>query len=602
MHARLTPVSSSSDSADSTCPARPDLQAPQAPATSSPAAAFASADRSVLLTAPAVDPAAFDAVPDRRGTASLKWDSAVKRGRPEDVLPLWVADMDHATAPAVTSALLWRTRHGIFGYSEPDDAYRAALTGWFSRRYGWQVEAEWNTVIPGVVPALALAVRALTAPGEAVLIEEPVYYPFRDVVEVNERTVAAVPLVRDADGVYRRDLAALEETIAATGARLLLLCNPHNPVGRVWSREELAALEEVTARHGVVVVADEIHADLALPGCATTPFASLSEAAAAHTITCTSPSKSFNLAGLQVANILISDARLRRAFRRELATTGYSQPNTLGLTACRAAYESGDAWLDALREQARLQRRLDEPTLWDPFLAAAESQPGLKNLRDGKPARAARSPRWHIPLMLFAAAAALLLWQLNDTTNHRRWYDLTRQLAPVLQRSQYLGDIENIPAESLAIYCQALQQRIDRDDAGQLATLARCYARDNQYRIAADIYARARRLNPGDDALALDYAQTRLFAHPGEAMPADVETILRRQSSQNPLAKILLAAGYTQSDKKDLAAPLWAELRRELAPDHPLYRLIPADGDTAEAAAHAPTITVHIHPDTLAIC
>lgn len=224
----------------------------------------------------------------------------------------------------------------------------------------------------------------------------------------------------------------------------------------------------------------------------------------------------------------------------------------------------------------------------------------LKNLRDGKPARAVRPPRWMIPAMLLASAAALLLWQLNDTTSHRRWYDLTRQLAPVLQRSQYLGDIENIPAESLAIYCQALQQRIDRDDAGQLATLARCYARDNQYRVAADIYARARRLNPGDNALALDYAQTRLFAHPGEAMPADVETILRRQSGQNPLAKILLAAGYTQSDKKDLAAPLWAELRRELAPDHPLYRLIPADSDTAEPAANAPTITVHIHPDTLA--
>ena len=295
-------------------------------------------------------PSPFDVVHDRTGTGSLKWDFAAERGRPASALPLWVADMDHIAAPCVTSALLWRVRHGIFGYSEPDDAYNAALIGWFSRRYGWEVEAAWNTVTPGVVPALALAVRALTAPGEAVLIEEPVYYPFRDVVEVNERTVAAVPLVHDANGVYRRDLAALEETIEATGARLLLLCNPHNPVGRVWSREELAALEEVTARHGVVVVADEIHADLALPGFATTPFASLSEAAAAHTITCTSPSKSFNLAGLQVANILISDAHLRRTFRRELATTGYSQPNTLGLTACRAAYESGDAWLDELRE------------------------------------------------------------------------------------------------------------------------------------------------------------------------------------------------------------------------------------------------------------
>ena len=224
----------------------------------------------------------------------------------------------------------------------------------------------------------------------------------------------------------------------------------------------------------------------------------------------------------------------------------------------------------------------------------------LKNLRDGKAAHAARPPRWHIPAMLLASACALLLWQLADHANSRRWHDLTRELAPVLLRSQYLGEIEQIPAESLTIYCQALQQRIDRSDAQQLATLARCYNRDNQYPVAADIYARARKLAPNDPALALDYAQTRLFAHPDQPMPADVETILRTQSGQNPLAKILLAAGYTQSNKKNLAAPLWDELRRELAPDHPLYRLIPAAGDTPAASANAPTITVHIHPDTLA--
>ena len=224
----------------------------------------------------------------------------------------------------------------------------------------------------------------------------------------------------------------------------------------------------------------------------------------------------------------------------------------------------------------------------------------LKNLRAGKAAPATRPPRWHIPAMLLASAAALLLWQLADHANSRRWHDLTAQLAPVLLRSQYLGEIEQIPAESLTIYCQALQQRIDRSDAQQLATLARCYARDNQYPIAADIYTRAYKLAPNDTALALDYAQTRLFAHPDQPMPADVETILRTQSGQNPLAKILLAAGYTQSNKKNLAAPLWDELRRELAPDHPLYRLIPAAGDTPAASAAAPTITVHIHPDTLA--
>ena len=224
----------------------------------------------------------------------------------------------------------------------------------------------------------------------------------------------------------------------------------------------------------------------------------------------------------------------------------------------------------------------------------------LKNLRAGKPAPTARAPRWHILAMLLASTCALLLWQLADHANSRRWHDLTAQLAPVLLRSQYLGEIAQIPAESLTIYCQALQQRIDRSDPQQLATLARCYARDNQYPIAADIYARARKLAPNDAALALDYAQTSLFAHPDRPMPPDIETILRAQSGQNPLAKILLAAGYTQSDKKDLAAPLWAELRRELAPEHPLYRLIPADGDTAEPAINAPTITVHIHPDTLA--
>ena len=224
----------------------------------------------------------------------------------------------------------------------------------------------------------------------------------------------------------------------------------------------------------------------------------------------------------------------------------------------------------------------------------------LKALRAGKAARAARPPRWHIPAMLLASAAALLLWQLADHANSRRWYELTRELAPVLLRSQYLGEIAQIPAESLTIYCQALQQQIDRSDASQLATLARCYNRDNQYPIAADIYARARKLAPNDAALALDYAQTSLFAHPDRPMPPDIETILRAQSGQNPLAKILLAAGYTQSGKKNLAAPLWDELRRELAPDHPLYRLIPAAGDTPAASAAAPTITVHIHPDTLA--
>ena len=218
------------------------------------------------------------------------------------------------------------------------------------------MDASWNVVTPGVVPALALAVRALTQPGDAVVIEEPVYYPFREVIEDNGRVVAAAPLVRGEDGVYRRGLEALERTLRTSGAKVLLLCNPHNPVGRVWSRGELEDLAEIAKRYELTVVSDEIHADLALPGHRTTPFASLSQDAAARTITCTSPSKSFNLAGLQVANILIPSEQLRGAFCAELSAVGYSQPNTLGLTACRAAYESGDAWLDELREHIAAAR------------------------------------------------------------------------------------------------------------------------------------------------------------------------------------------------------------------------------------------------------
>ncbi|SDM88815.1 MalY/PatB family protein [Actinomyces ruminicola] len=317
----------------------------------------AAAEPTAPLAAPTTSSSPFDVVHDRTGTASLKWDCAASRGRPATALPLWVADMDHATAPCVINALLWRVRHGIFGYTEPDAAYDATLAAWFARRYDWRIDPAWNVITPGVVPALATAVRALTEPGDAVVIEEPVYYPFREVVEQQGRVVTPAPLVRGGDGVYRRDLDALEAVLTATGARLLLLCNPHNPVGRVWSRAELKELAEVAARHDVLVVSDEVHADLALPGRRTTPFASLSADAAARTVTCTSPSKSFNLAGLQVANILIADPDLRARFRYALGAAGYSQPNVLGLTACQAAYKSGDAWLDALRRHIEYVRR-----------------------------------------------------------------------------------------------------------------------------------------------------------------------------------------------------------------------------------------------------
>ncbi|RAX24440.1 pyridoxal phosphate-dependent aminotransferase [Actinomyces sp. Z5] len=361
-----TPAVVTGTDAVSEPPRHPSAPERQTPAANSPTAvvslpADAAATSAVVPDASGLAPHAsaspFDVVHDRAGTASLKWDFAAERGRPSAVLPLWVADMDHPTAPCVVNALLWRVRHGIFGYTEPDAAYNATLAAWFARRYDWRIDPAWNVVTPGVVPALATAVRALTEPGGAVVIEEPVYYPFREVVEQQGRVVAPAPLVRGADGVYRRDLDALEAVLTSTGARLLLLCNPHNPVGRVWSRAELTGLAEVAERHDVLVVSDEVHADLALPGYRTTPFASLSADAAARTITCTSPSKSFNLAGLQVANILIADPDLRARFRSALGAAGYSQPNVLGLTACQAAYKSGDAWLDALRRHIEYARR-----------------------------------------------------------------------------------------------------------------------------------------------------------------------------------------------------------------------------------------------------
>ena len=284
----------------------------------------------------------FDSFIDRENTESLKWDARERRGYPETVLPMWVADMDHRTAPAVVQALHERVAHGIFGYTSPD-------ASWQSRRFGWEVDPMSIVAAGGVIPALAYAVRAFTEPGDGVVIEEPVYYPFRSILENNGRTAVNAPLVRNRKGRYVRDLAVLEATFVASGARTMILCNPHNPVGRVWTREELLGLADLAAKLDALILSDEIHADLTYPGIRTTPFSSLPEMSN-RTVTFTSPSKSFNLAGLQLANIVIPDRKRRQDFIRESNAAGYSQPNALGLAACRAAYEEGEEWLDAFRE------------------------------------------------------------------------------------------------------------------------------------------------------------------------------------------------------------------------------------------------------------
>ena len=293
-------------------------------------------------------PFEFDRVIERQGTDSLKFDFAVKRGLPADVLPLWVADMDFQAPPAVVDALVERSRHGIFGYSDAAGSdYFDALADWCITRFDWTLQPEWLVKSPGVVFALFAALRALTREGDSVLIQEPVYPPFHEAVLTCRRNLVVNPLVYEG-GRYGLDLADFERKIVESKVRLFILCSPHNPVGRVWTEAELTAMGNVCVRHDVLVVADEIHADLVLPGYRHRVFASVDPAYAERTVTCTAPSKTFNLAGLQVSNLLIPNPALRKSFVSEMRRTGYSQPNAMGLVACRTAYASGGPWLDEL--------------------------------------------------------------------------------------------------------------------------------------------------------------------------------------------------------------------------------------------------------------
>ena len=292
-------------------------------------------------------PINFDEIIDRRNTSCLKHDFAVERGYPADILPFWVADMDFRTPAPVIDALKVRAEHGIFGYTQVKDDYFAVLQNWFRTRHDWTVERRDLILTPGVVFAIATAIRAFTKVGDAVLIQQPVYYPFANMIRQNERVIVDNPL-RLIEGRYEIDFADFEQKIIEHRVKLFILCSPHNPVGRVWTRAELEQLAAVCLRHNVIVVADEIHEEFIRPGFRHIPFASLSEEAAAVTITCTSPSKSFNLAGLQISNIFIRNAQLRRRFKEELSRTGYDEPNTLGLTGAKAAYEHGVEWLTQL--------------------------------------------------------------------------------------------------------------------------------------------------------------------------------------------------------------------------------------------------------------
>ena len=289
----------------------------------------------------------FDKVVERRGTGCLKYDFVKQWGMPEDVLPLWVADMDFETSSYVVDALAERLRHGIFGYTESGEEYFEAVKGWMARHHDWEIKRDWLVKTPGVVFALAMAVRAYTNPGDAVLIQQPVYYPFSEVVRDNGRRLISNTLYLGDDNRYHIDFEDFERKLVEEKIKLFILCSPHNPVGRVWTREELCRLGDLCVKHNVTVVSDEIHADFVFQG-KHQVFANLKKEYESVSIICTAPSKTFNLAGLVMSNIFIPDAELRKRFRGQMDAAGISQLGVMGLTACEAAYRHGEEWYQAM--------------------------------------------------------------------------------------------------------------------------------------------------------------------------------------------------------------------------------------------------------------
>ncbi|MCL1843536.1 MAG: pyridoxal phosphate-dependent aminotransferase [Defluviitaleaceae bacterium] len=293
----------------------------------------------------------FDKIIPRKGTDSLKFDGGLRRGKPVDILPLWVADMDFPAPECVLEAVHERVSHGIFGYSEPDTSYFDALAGWFTRRLGYEFSPDWVTLTPGVVYAIAIAIKAFTMPGEAVLIQEPVYYPFRETVTANGRRLVVNELkLPDGADTYIIDFEDFERKIIENGVKLFLLCSPHNPVSRVWAADELREIVRVCQKHNVLIFSDEIHCDFIFPAHEFHVLPALCPNAQESIILCNAPSKTFNLAGLQLANVFIADKNLRKTYRREVLKSGFSQAGSLAIVACRAAYAHGENWLNALNK------------------------------------------------------------------------------------------------------------------------------------------------------------------------------------------------------------------------------------------------------------
>ena len=287
----------------------------------------------------------FDTLVDRRGSGSYKWDSASQ----QDVIPLWVADMDFPTAPVIIDALRRRVDHGVFGYVKVSDDYYDALISWNRHRHGWTINRDMVIYTSGVVPAVSAIIKALTRPGDGVIVNTPAYNCFFSSIRNNRCTIVENPLIRVDSGdsfTYRIDLDSLEEACADPANKVMILCNPHNPTGRIWTRGELDEIAGICHRHGVTVISDEIHCELTLPGREYTPYATVDPDA----VICCSPSKAFNIAGLQIANIVAPSEPVRAVIDRAINDTEVCDVNPFGVTALIAAYNHGAPWLDALRD------------------------------------------------------------------------------------------------------------------------------------------------------------------------------------------------------------------------------------------------------------
>ena len=285
---------------------------------------------------------------ERKGTASNKWDGLTETFGADGLLPLWVADMDFRVDSHITDALSDYMKTGVFGYYKIPDSYYDSFIEWENTEHGLSVEREWIRYSPGVVCGFNFALQVLTEPGDSVIIQQPVYYPFSSLIRHNGRKVVSSDLVRDAEGHYSMDYDDFEQKVIRHDVKLFILCNPHNPVGRVWTKEELQRIGRICAAHGVIVFSDEIHFDFVWEG-EHNVFQEIDPAFREFTVTATSPSKTFNLAGLQQSNIFIPNISLKRRFTEEINRTGYDEPTIFGIAAAQAVYENGDTWYESMK-------------------------------------------------------------------------------------------------------------------------------------------------------------------------------------------------------------------------------------------------------------